>query len=525
MVDRMSPGARLAATMTVAIVGAASANARAAAPAFPGAVGYGAVATGGRGGRAVKVTSLGASGPGTLQAALDEQGPRIVVFEVSGVIQGDVRVSHGDVTIAGQSAPGAGLTIGGRLLGAYTTDVGNIVVRHLRIRPPPLTGPSEKGSQHDAVQFSRNSRVILDHVSASWASDETADFFEAKDLTLQDSTIEESSIEGHPEGLHNYGIIVGPDAARVSIVRTLVTHHFRRAPALGSGPVEVRNNVVYDVRDGFVHDNPAEGTFYVVGNVWKRGRSSRLVPFALEDEDPVSGDPRYVVRDNTIDDPGSFVGTVGDPFAERDLHPSFADLPHGVDTGRDETAPGIVYPARTTSAADAYREVLARAGAFPRDVVTLRTVEETRTRCGHWGAKPPPDLLAGLVVAAPPVDSDRDGIPDAWETSRGLSPTDPTDAARPLEGEYGALEVYLNELAEHLVEDAPPPLPDTEGPCPDVAPTFDEANGRRASAVGCSCDTSAPPPPLGAALSVLVVLSARLVLTSSRRQRPASSRR
>jgi len=472
-------------------------EARAAVPAFPGAVGFGATATGGRGGRVIKVTTLAPAGPGSLQAALDERGPRIVVFAVSGVIPGDVEITHGDVTIAGQSAPGAGITLAGRFMGAYEAGVTNIVVRHLRVRPPPLTAVTEKGSFHDAVQFSRNSRFILDHVSAAWASDETVDLYEAKDFTLQDSTVEESATTGHPEGLHNYGIIVGPDAARGSIVRTLVAHHFRRAPAFATGPLEFRNNVVYDVRDGFVHDNPAEGTFFVVGNVWKRGRSSRLTPFALEDEDPGSGDPRYVVRKNRIDDPGRFVGGVEDPFVERGLHPSFGDLPSGVDTGDDGPVPGLVYPTRTTSPDDAYREVLARAGAFPRDVVTRRTVEETRTRCGHWGAKPPPDLLEGLRVEPAPPDADNDGMPDAWEVARGLSPNDPSDASSRIDGEYTAVEVYLNERAALLVQDAPLPGPDQEGPCPDEAPSFGEASAGGAggsSPVGCSCDTTRPRP-------------------------------
>ena len=464
----------------------------AATPAFPGAHGFGAVTPGGRGGDVIHVTTLAPKGPGSLQEALDRDTPRVVVFDVSGIIEGDIEVTHGRVTIAGQTAPGAGITIRGRLMGAYDTRVTDIVIRHLRVRPPPLLTVTEKGNLHDAVQFSRNSRVMLDHVSASWASDETCDFYEAKDLTLQDSTVEESSLTGHPEGAHAYGIIVGPEASRVSIVRTLVAHHMRRAPAFATGPVEFRNNVVYDVRDGFLHDNPAEGTFFVVGNVWKRGRSARLRPFVLEDEDPSSGDPLYVVRRNRVDDPGAFVGTVDDPFAQRSLHPSFAELPTGVATAPDGPVPGMVHAAPMRSPEEAYAEVLRRSGAFPRDTVTRRTIEETRTRCGHWGAKVPPDLLEGLTTSAPPLDTDRDGMPDAWETARGLSPTDPSDTKRPLEGEYTAIEVYVNELADRLAAEAPAPLPDQEGPCPDVAPSFADLDpgARKAAPVGCSCDTA-----------------------------------
>ncbi|HRG97107.1 MAG TPA: pectate lyase precursor [Polyangiaceae bacterium] len=517
---RSRPRARLSVAGLVGLF--AACPARAAAPAFPGAEGYGAVATGGRGGPAVVVTTLAARGPGSLQEALDREGPRVVVFAVSGVIEGDVEVTHGDVTIAGQTAPGAGITLHGRLAGAYDARVGNIVVRHLRVRPPPRLETRADGARHDAIQFSRNTRVMLDHVTASWASDETVDVYEARDLTLQDSTVEESSLTGHPEGRHNYGFIAGPDSARISVLRTLFAHHFRRAPAFATGPAEMRGSVIYDVRDGFVHDNPAEGAFHVVGNVWKRGRSSRLAPFALEDEDPGSGDVLYVVRDNRVDDPGNLVGLVVDPFAERGRHPSFADLPAGVDTGLDGPLPGMVYPARKLGPEEAYPLVLVRSGAFPRDVVTLRTIEDVRTRCGAWGAKPPPDLLAGLRPAAPPEDADRDGIADAWERARGLSPADPEDAKRPLEGEYTALEVYVNELADALVRGAPAVAADAEGPCADEAPNFGE--GRPAAKItGCSCDTGgAPAPPLEALVAGLGLAALLRAGRRARRTRACS---
>ena len=93
------------------------------------------------------------------------------MFDVSGVIAGDIDIPHGDVTIAGQTAPGAGVTIAGRLTGAYDYDVTNIVIRHLRIRPGEPGGVP--GQQFDGIQLSRNSRIVLDHVSVSYGVDET----------------------------------------------------------------------------------------------------------------------------------------------------------------------------------------------------------------------------------------------------------------------------------------------------------------------------------------------------------------
>lgn len=69
--------------------------------AFPGALGFGAMATGGRGGRVLYVTNLRPSGPGSLAAALESEGPRTVLFKVSGLIDASVRIARGDVTIAG----------------------------------------------------------------------------------------------------------------------------------------------------------------------------------------------------------------------------------------------------------------------------------------------------------------------------------------------------------------------------------------------------------------------------------------
>jgi len=136
-------------------------------PAFPGAQGFGAIASGGRGGDVYKVTTLAAAGVGSLQWALDRPGPRIIVFAVSGVIEGDVHIPHGDVTIAGQTAPGeAGITILGHLYTSFGAPFGNIILRHLRVRSPDPDSEWPP-AQHDAIQFSTNHTMILDHVDAS----------------------------------------------------------------------------------------------------------------------------------------------------------------------------------------------------------------------------------------------------------------------------------------------------------------------------------------------------------------------
>jgi pectate lyase len=416
--------------------------------AFPGAEGFGALATGGRGGRVIKVTTLEPTGAGSLQEALSQNEARIIVFAVSGVIAGDFEIEYGNVTIAGQSAPGAGITIVGRLSGAYEYGVDNMIIRHIRVRP---IYDGSAGQQFDAMQFSRNSRIILDHVSASFAVDETVDLYESKDVTVQWSTIESSATQGHPEGEHNYGLISGPDGRRVSVHHNLFAHHKNRAPAIANGPAEVLNNVMYNVRHGFIHHNPASGVFNLVGNYFKKGGNDMLIPFYFDDEDSfAAADLRYYLADNYIDDPGSSCkGKVNNPWTECDqdlLAPASLRVDSEFSMAGDYWA-----PVSTQSSEEAYDKVLAGAGAFPRDLVTRQSVAQTRDRSGSWGSYALPNPLDGLTPTAAPEDADNDGIADAWEASHGLSSSDASDNQKEMSSGYPAIEAYLNELADQLV--------------------------------------------------------------------------
>ena len=138
--------------------------------AFPGVEGFGAHVSGGRGGQVIKVTTLAATGPGSLDEALRTPGPRIVVFAVSGVINGDFDITEPDITIAGQTAPGAGISIVGRLWAPFaeidgSSRVQNIIIRHLRVRH--ICRPSIPDNQCDTMRLSSQSRFVLDHVSLS----------------------------------------------------------------------------------------------------------------------------------------------------------------------------------------------------------------------------------------------------------------------------------------------------------------------------------------------------------------------
>lgn len=437
------------------ILGFACVPSLALAAPFPGAQGYGAAATGGRGGAVIKVTTLEATGPGSLQEALDTKGPRTIVFDVSGVIAADqIEIPHGDVTIAGQTAPGAGITIDGQLVAAYEFGTDNIVIQHVRVR---LTNPSGPGEQMDALQLSRCATVMLDHVSVSFGVDETIDFYEASDVTLQWSTVEQAATEGHPEGEHNYGLIQGPDGARGSYHHNLFAHNQNRNPALATGPSEVRNNVVYNVRHAFVHHNPADGHFSIVGNWFKAGGDDTLFPFFFDDENGGASETlQYYLAGNYIEDPGVYEGLVDNPWAEQ-VHPTFEDLgldeSYRVDADWDFAGDGYE-PIAEDDAATAYDRVLACAGAWPRDAVTLRSLQDTMDGTGSWGAMVPGDLLEGLTPGTPEPDGDGDGMPDAWERGAGLDPADGSDHATMQPSGYTAIETYLAERSDEIMDPA-----------------------------------------------------------------------
>lgn len=430
----------------------------AALPSFPGAEGFGAATTGGRGGKVYVVTTLEPHGPGSLGDALDPSTcePRTVVFAVSGVIHGaDPIEGHsfdltcGDLTIAGQTAPGAGITIHSRVFVSEAAK-GNIVMRHVRLRAPDAA--VGKLNINDALQIGNVQRVMLDHISASWGGDETIDVYEGvRDITIQWSTIEASRSGEHPDGPnHNYALLTGPDTSRVSVHHTLFAHHRARCPAMGGGPAELVNSVIYDCQDGFVHHNPAAGEFHIVGNTFKRGPShTEFTPLYFDDEDP--GGTTYWLSQNDLD--GTvYDNIVGTQWAEAAFAGASPDsvITRPTSGGRDS---GGYVPISRQSPAEAYEAVLERAGAFPRDRFTTQTVDEVRNGTGTWGDIEPSDrsaFLTGLATATPRADADRDGMADEWERANGLDPADGADHATVLQSGYTAIEVYVNGLAEAI---------------------------------------------------------------------------
>lgn len=405
----------------------AAAPALAQLPAFPGAEGYGAATPGGRGGKVLIVANLNDAGPGSLRAALAAEGPRIVVFRVAGMLdlKSPVRITQPFVTVAGQSAPGDGITL--RHYGILI-DTHDVVIRHLRVRPGDLSG-----AEVDGIAIGGNSaNVVIDHCSVSWAVDENLSPSGAiSDVTVQWSIISEALNRSvHGKGAHGYGSLVRASGG-LTMHHNLWAHNSSRNPRLGCNygrppfpQFDIRNNVIYNAGGANVAGDIFSANY--IANYHKQGPDS-------SPEHPIfSPTEKAVLR-----------------FYIADNYP--AKLRWFARSGiMEASAPFAAPPVRTTSAAIAYEEVLARAGAsLPRrDAVDQRVIREVREGAGahidsQWEVGGWPEMRTGR----PPRDTDRDGIPDEWEVPRGLNPHDAADAVRAAPSGYTWIEEYLNELA------------------------------------------------------------------------------
>jgi len=456
-------------------------------PAFPGAEGYGEAAIGGRGGKIIHVTTLTSTGPGSLAEACAAEGPRIVVFDVAGVIKAPLAgkgrrrlyIKHGNLTIAGQTAPGKGITIEGALR-TVGKDVNDIVIRFIRLRPD-CYAPAFRPVAHnnaDCVGINYCQRAILDHCTVSWGNDECVDLINSKYVTLQWCTVEESDIqwEGGDEP-HNFAIIVGYTGGCYSIHHNLVAHHHSRAPAFTALKQELdyRNNVMYNFGT-----STSSGFGNVIGNIAKAGPGA---PWAF---------PRIYYPPATLTLPDISPYKRGGTFLRgnyRSWAGGYVDLP--TTKYRTKAQPVPAASVTTHVAEEAYDLVLAHAGCLPRDEVSARTIHEVRTGTGSWGRHDPPgDWRERLAGGTPPKDTDRDGMPDDWETAHKLDPNDLKDANKIVppgvsKGNRHSgctyIEFYINERADSLIAEAmtqarhrtgpgdPPPKPDLEKPFKPVA--------------------------------------------------------
>jgi pectate lyase len=420
-------------------------------PAFPGAEGFGAQSIGGRGGKVLFVTNINDSGPGSLREAVETEGPRIVIFRISGTIalKSAIAITKPYITIAGQTAPGDGICLKNH---ALVIAASHVIVRYIRCRP----GDNAK-AESDSISISSGRDIIVDHCSASWSVDETLSASSRGQLgnvTVQWCIISESLDNSiHHKGSHGYGSLIrGSFGNGYTYHHNLYAHHHARLPRPGNyvdssrDPegfiLDFRNNVIYNWAGdaaGYNSDGP-NGTNSItkmnfIGNYYKAGTNSTgSLAFSERTHSARAWFSRNCMNGNYPDDPWSLVSF--NKFSDEDTK------------AYKQSEPIPVPAVKTDDAIDGYKRILAEAGAVlpKRDAVDIRIVNEVKNgtgkiindeqQVGGW-----PELKS----AKPPQDSDRDGMPDDWEKQFGFDPDDAADGNGDSDSDgYTNLEEYLN---------------------------------------------------------------------------------
>jgi len=425
--------------------------------AFPGAEGWGAHAEGGRGGDVYHVSNLNDDGAGSLRNGIENMtGPRTIVFDVSGTIdlESRLKIEKPYLTIAGQTAPGDGIT-----LAQYPLDVAasHVVIRYIRSRV------GDKIVQRtDSVHIESGRNIIIDHISASWAIDEvmSSQSGDVDLLTIQWSMITEALNDSHHEkGAHAYGGILG--ALRQSVHHNLYAHLKSRAPKVTwrrHCKVDFRNNVIYNWKINNSYDG-ASSYMNWVNNYLKSGPATndKVKHQIFELADQYDG-PLDLIEDQdhetSLYADGNYV--VGSPSISADNWSGGIRFMSGANEKDHRAHEPHDFPAlpSETTAEEAYPLVLAGVGAsHVRDSVDTRIINEVKSGTATYGngvIDSPSDVggYPSLQSLPAPPDSDRDGMPDEWEEAHGLNPSMASDRNRTnLSGTfYTNLEVYLNGL-------------------------------------------------------------------------------
>jgi len=435
--------------------------------AFPTAEGYGKYSKGGRGGVVYEVTNLNDSGNGSLRAAVEAQGPRTVIFRVSGNIEleSPIKIKNPYITIAGQTAPGDGICLKNHPL---SIDADHVIVRYLRIRLG-----DESGEDYDAVSSRYTKHLILDHISASWSVDECMSIYHCDSITVQWSIISESmSKSNHIKGSHGFGGIWGSNYGTYH--HNLLAHHSSRNPrmASGSGFTDYRNNVIYNWGYQSCYGGEAQqqgnpkfnfSTFNIVANYYKPGPASqpgevsyRIANPSLRSENDYG---HWYVAENTVEE---------HPEVTADNWNGGVQTKIALEKIRLDK-PWDAMPIHQQSASQAYQSVLENVGAMipKRDPIDKRIINETRNGTATFEGKSyknehsvaDKSAICGIIdtqadvggwpileSAPAPKDSDHDGMPDDWEDKHKLDKENPEDRNSIAPDGYTMLEKYLNSI-------------------------------------------------------------------------------
>ncbi|MFC0773623.1 pectate lyase family protein [Terrimonas alba] len=437
--------------------------------AFPGAEGFGKYTSGGRGGKTFIVSNLNDKDEGSFRKAAEAKGKRIIVFAVSGTIHLESKLTiKGDVTIAGQTAPGDGICLADQ---PVSLGGDNIIVRYLRFRMgdkyQSQAGKVDGSGGDDAFGGSKRKNIIIDHCSVSWSTDECFSVYSGDSTTLQWNLIAEPLNYSYHFELgdndfehHGYGGIWG--GIHLSAHHNLFAHCVSRNPRfngtrLGAAKefVDYRNNVIYNWGGNNVYGGEA-GEYNIANNYYKYGPSTnKSVRFRIVNpsRSETLGFGKFYVDGNYVDgandiSKNNWLGIdMGNGSTEEDKKNTVMDI--GFAAEKITAQP----------AKEAYEAVLKSAGAsFKRDTLDERIINDVKNRTGKFidvqGGYPHGTAYEHTVTAWPvlkslaaPTDADKDGMPDEWEKKNGLNENDASDASKvSLHSFYTNIEVYINSL-------------------------------------------------------------------------------
>ncbi|MBO5819920.1 MAG: pectate lyase [Bacteroidales bacterium] len=456
-------------------------------PAFPGAEGYGRYVSGGRGGKVYHVTNLNDSGEGSFRWACEQKGARTIVFDVCGTIhlQSQLKLTNGDVTIAGQTAPGDGICVADW---DFCIAAPNVIIRYMRFRPGDISGGDPDGlSGMDGKHF------IIDHCSVSWSVDESV--YGNEHMTVQWCIISQSLRHStHAKQAHGYGGNWGGKGA--SYHHNLLAHHDSRTPRLGNRPTyvqqdttDIRNNVMYNWSGNGCYGGEGMKVNFV-NNYYKPGPATDAR--ATGSRQPLAYRICGLGVSTKVGD-GSYL-IWGKYFVDGNDNPDYPSLLNknwemGIYPQISSENPGYTAATKdsirlseplpymyvsTHTAADAYEKVLAYAGCSrSRDKLDSLIVSDTRLRKASFTGKGEGDL-PGIIDTPYDIkpahadadwspwpelkqtrsykDADGDGMDDDWEISQQLNPQDASDGLLLDDNGYTMLEVYLNSLVADITE-------------------------------------------------------------------------
>lgn len=466
-------------------------------PAFPGAEGFGRYTTGGRGGNVYCVTNLNDSGEGSLRWALSQPGPRTVIFNVDGTIHLESPLGiPSNTTIAGQTAPGMGICVADY---PFSVNGSNVIVRYMRIRLGNKNVLANGADGWDGFGGYDQRDIIIDHCSVSWSIDECLSVYGNVNTTVQWCIAAQSLVNsGHSKGAHGYGAIWGGSGA--SFHHNLLAHHTSRVPRLGGRPTTQKDERV-DMRNNVFYNWAGEGSYgyegmnvNIVNNYYKPGpgttssmnetKQKRIAGIGIRTNEYIATYPAYA---DMLHVWGKYYVDGNTNYTHSDVNSRNWDLgvynqinASGCDgTYTQETKDSIrlsepipFVHTTTQTAKDAYNLVVQYAGACKggHDALDDQYIKDTKggiasatgsglgkgfintqndnyyivaTFGSAW-----PDLTAGEKW----VDSDGDGMPDAWEIANGLDPNDASDGNQTNAEGYTNLEIWMNSLVADITE-------------------------------------------------------------------------